>query len=169
MDAVNTNDHVHYINLVEVPEDVRDAGRKIIRAFNIGERFFHIEFFKSKENGEIIALEVNMRPPGAWITDSINFTHDMDIYREWANMVVNGKIDGPFRGKYYTAYASRKYHKRYLHDHETIMEQYNGNLVKHSAIPQIFSRAMGNYAYQFRSKSLQEVRQIISYVQQEIP
>jgi hypothetical protein len=168
MEVVNTNNHVHYINLLQVPDDVKEAGRKIIKAFNIGERFFHIELFRSKESGEIIALEVNMRPPGAWMTDSINFTHDMDIYREWANMVVNGRIDGPFHGKYYTAYASRKNHKNYRHDHETILKELDGRLVKHAAIAPIFSRAMGNYAYQFRSQSKVEVEQMIGFIQDEI-
>jgi hypothetical protein len=109
-----------------------------------------------------------MRPPGAWMTDAINFTHDIDIYREWANMVVNGRIDGPFRGKYYTAYASRKNHKRYLHDHDAILQKYNSKVVKHSPIEPVFSRAMGNYAYQFRSESKEEIGEIIGFIQQEI-
>jgi hypothetical protein len=82
--------------------------------------------------------------------------------------VTNGKVDGPFRGKYYTAYASRKNHKAYAHDHHAILDQVNGKLVKHSEIAGVFSRAMGNYAYQFRSESIQEVRQIISLIQEEI-
>jgi biotin carboxylase len=168
MDVVNTNDHVHYISLVQVPEEVKQAGRKIIKAFAVGERFFHIELFKSRDNGEIYALEVNMRPPGAWMTDAINFTHDMDIYREWANMIVNGQVDGPFKGKYYTAYASRKNHKLYRYDHESILQKLNGKLVKHSPIDAVFSRAMGNYAYQFRSESIDEVKEIIGFIQEEI-
>ncbi len=168
MEAVNTDDHVHYVNLVQVPEDVKQAGRKIIKSFNVGERFFHLELFRSRQNGEILALEVNMRPPGAWMTDAINFTHDIDIYREWANMVVNGRIDGPFHGKYYTAYASRKNHKRYLHDHDAILQKFNGKVMKHSPIEPVFSRAMGNYAYQFRSESKEEIGEIIGFIQQEI-
>jgi hypothetical protein len=106
-----------------------------------------------------------MRPPGAWITDAINFSYDMDIYREWANMIVQGNIGGPFRGKYYTAYASRKNHLYYALDHDDILEKLNGKLVKHSAIEPIFSRAMGDYAYQFRSESLEELMQMIRLVQ----
>jgi hypothetical protein len=169
MDVVNNDDHVNYITLLRVPEDVKDAGRKIMKSFHARERFFHVELFKSGKNNEIIALEVNMRPPGAWMTDAINFTFDMDIYREWANMVVNGRVDGPFSGKYYTAYASRKNHKNYRLDHDSVLEQVDGKLVKHSAIEPVFSRAMGNYAYQFRSESLEDVKQIISLVQQELP
>ena len=167
MEAVNNDDHAHYISLPQVPAEIKSAGRDIIKSFDAREKFFHLELFKTRKKDEVIALEVNMRPPGAWITDSINFTHDMDIYREWANMVVNGKIDGPFKGKYYTAYASRKNHKSYCHDHEAILQQFNGKLMKHSSIEPVFSRAMGNYAYQFRSESLEEVKKIIGFIQQE--
>ncbi len=56
-----------------------------------------------------------MRPPGAWMTDAINFTYDIDVYAEWAEMVVNDCNRGPYTGKYFTAYASRKKHIRYRH------------------------------------------------------
>jgi biotin carboxylase len=167
MDVVNEDNHVHYVTMAQIPEDVRDAGQRIIKAFGAREKFFHIELFRSRKNQEIIALEVNMRPPGAWMTDAINFTYDMDIYREWANMIVNGKIDGPFTGKYYTAYASRKHHKNYALDHREIMDKLNGSLVKHEEIAPVFSRAMGNYAYQVRSGSLEELRQMIRIIQEE--
>ena len=120
-----------------------------------------------EKSNEIIALEINMRPPGAWITDAINFSYDMDIYREWANMIVKGKIDGPFKGRYFTAYASRKNHLEYELDHYAVLNKLNGNLVKHSAIEPIFSRAMGNYAYQFRTETMEEVKQMIMLVQKE--
>jgi hypothetical protein len=42
----------------------------------VRERFFHIELFETKDK-HIIALEVNMRPPGAWMTDAINYTYDI--------------------------------------------------------------------------------------------
>jgi hypothetical protein len=152
-----------------MPEDVRRAGRQIIKAFGAREKFFHVELFRSRKDNGIIALEVNMRPPGAWMTDAINFTHDMDIYREWANMIVYGKISGRYTGKYYTAYASRKDHKNYAYGHDQILDQLNGKLVKFEAIAPVFSRAMGNYAYQFRSESMDEIRQLISLVQEERP
>ncbi len=169
MDVVNHDNHVHYVTMAQIPEDVRDAGRKIMKAYGAKEKFFHIELFRSRKNQEIIALEVNMRPPGAWMTDAINFTHDMDIYREWANMIMRGEIGGPFTGKYFTAYASRKSHKDYLIGHAKVIDQLNGKLVRHEAIAPVLSRAMGNYAYQFRSESLEEVRQLIKMIHEERP
>jgi hypothetical protein len=167
MDVVNNDDHVHYVTLPRVSDETRQAGQRIIKSFNAREKFYHLELFKSRKNGEIIALEVNMRPPGAWMTDAINFSYDMDIYREWANMVVNNLVDGPFTGKYHTAYASRKHHKNYLYDHGSVIDQINGHLVKHSPIEPIFSRAMGNYAYQFRTTLLEDVKKIIDLIQRE--
>jgi hypothetical protein len=167
MDVVNNDQHVHYISMPVIDPAVQQAGRKIIKAFGIGERFFHLEMFRSVKDGEILALEINMRPPGAWMTDSINYTHDMDIYHEWASMVMNGTIGGPFNGKYYTAYASRKDHRHYKHDHQAVLKELNGRLLRHSPIESVFSRAMGNYAYQFRADSLEEIQQIINFIQQE--
>lgn len=168
MEVVNNDDHVHYITLPEVPADVRDAGSRIIRAFGAKERFFHLELFRTRDKHDIVALEINMRPPGAWMTDAINFTHDMDIYREWARMVTLGRVGGPFRGKYFTAYASRKDHKNYRIDHQAILRQMNGNLVRHSPIEPVFSRAMGNYAYQFRTDTMEEARHMIRMIQETI-
>jgi hypothetical protein len=167
MDVVNTDGHMHYVSLPDVPEDIREAGLKVVKAFGMVEKFFHLEFFRLKESGELRALEINMRPPGAWMTDAINFTHDMDVYGEWANMVVNGTVEGPFKGKYYTAYASRKENRNYLHSHESIIDQLNGNIVKHAPIEPIFSKGMGNHGYQFRSESLEEIEKILGFIQQE--
>ena len=39
----------------EIPEDLREAGRKVVEAFNVRERFFHFEFFRL-EDGSLVAL-----------------------------------------------------------------------------------------------------------------
>ncbi|WP_019415355.1 acetyl-CoA carboxylase biotin carboxylase subunit family protein [Paenisporosarcina sp. TG20] len=168
MKVVNTNDHLHYYCLKEVPTKVSIAGQSILRAFDIKERFFHIELFESKKNGNLYALEVNMRPPGAWMPDAINFTYDIDVYKEWANMVVHNHVDTPKKGKYFTAYASRKDHKHYVHSHEDILSIFSPYLVNHNRIEDVFSQAMGNYAFQFRADTLEKVQSIVSYVQEEM-
>jgi hypothetical protein len=167
MEVVNNDDHLFYFCLKDVSPEVEEAGKSILKAFDIRERFFHIELFKSNKDGRIIALEVNMRPPGAWMTDAINFTHDVDVYKEWASMIVNNEVGGPYPGKYYTGYASRKDHKTYVHSHEDILAAFGGNIVNFNIIEGVFSRASGNSAYQFRSAELDEVRTIVNYVQEE--
>ena len=170
MDVVNTDHNLYYFCLKYILPEVEEAGRKILKSFDVREKFFHIELFKNRKDGRIIALEVNMRPPGAWMTDAINFSYDTNIYREWANMVVNNRIDRGYTGKYFTAYASRKNHKNYANSHQDILNAYKNRIVNHDAIENIFSRAMGNYAYQFRAETFEEVSNFVQFVQsEEIP
>ena len=150
-----------------IPPEIEEAGRKIVKAFDLKERFFHIELFETKD-GRIVALEVNIRPPGGYMTDAINYTYDIDIYAEWANMVVNNRVSGNFKGKYFTAYASRKNHYRYRHSHDEVMGAFKSMVVRHNAIEPIFSRAMGNYAYQLRSKDPKALREAVAFIQQEV-
>jgi hypothetical protein len=166
MDIVNRDLHMSYVCHPTIDPAIEEAGRKILKAFDVRERFFHLELFQTAE-GRVIALEVNMRPPGAWITDAINFTYDIDVYAEWANMVVNNKVGGPFTGKYYTAYASRKRHLRYRHDHEAVLAAHGDKILRHNPVEEVFSRAMGNYAYQLRSKDLDEVREAVRFIHAE--
>jgi biotin carboxylase len=166
MEVVNKDRHMSYVCHPEIDPAIEAAGRKIVKAFDMRERFFHIELFQTSD-GRAIALEVNMRPPGAWMTDAINFTFDIDVYAEWANMVVNDRTGGPFRGKYFTAYASRKRHIRYRHDHDAVLAAYRDKIVRCNAIEEVFSRAMGNFAYQLRSKNLGELREAVRFIHAE--
>jgi hypothetical protein len=145
---------------------VEEAGRKILKAFDVRERFFHIELFETRDD-RVIALEVNMRPPGAWMTDAINYTFDIDVYAAWADMVVKDAAGGPYEGKYFTAYASRKRHLHYLHSHEDVLAAHRDKIVHHQPIEEVFSRAMGNYAYQMRSKDQADLREAVAYIHAE--
>jgi biotin carboxylase len=167
MDVVNKDRHLSYFCLKEIDPAVEEAGRKILKAFDVRERFFHIELFQTRKDKRIIALEVNMRPPGAWMTDAINFTYDIDIYAEWANMVVHNAVGGPYKGKFFTAYASRKHHIRYTHSHEAVLAAHGDKIVRHQPIEDVFSRAMGNYAYQMRSTDMDALRAAVRFVHAE--
>ena len=166
MDVVNKDKHMSYVCRPQVPADVAEIGQKIVKAFDLKERFFHIELFERKD-GRLVALEVNIRPPGGYMTDAINYTHDIDVYAEWANMVVANKVSGDFEGKYFTAYASRKDRYTYRHSHADVLAAHDGMVVRHNAIEPIFSRAMGNYAYQLRSTDPAALRRAVDYIHQE--
>lgn len=71
MDIVNTQDHMVYYSAKKIDPKLRKMGRKAVRAFPGGSRFFHFEFFQLLEDkeglgqiGDYVGLEVNMRPPG---------------------------------------------------------------------------------------------------------
>ncbi|WP_448954758.1 ATP-grasp domain-containing protein [Labrys neptuniae] len=165
MKVVNADSHLNYYCLPSVDPEVEKAGRAAIAAFDIREKFFHIEFFQTRGDQRIVALEINMRPPGAWMTDAINYAHDMDVYRAWAEMVVHDNAGGPYAGRYFVGYASRKNHIRYVNDHQAILRAFGGKIVHFAPIEKVFSRAMGNFAYQFRSKDFDEVKAIVRFIQ----
>jgi len=167
MNVVNTNDHLYYICLPKIADKVRIAGRNILKAFDVREKFFHIELFERRSDGEIVALEVNMRPPGAWMPDAINYSYDINVYRKWASMVVKNIVNDQPEGKYFTGYASRKSHKQYQYNHNQILNEFNGKILYFNKIENVFSRAMGNFAYQFRTKTYEEVKDIINFIQKE--
>jgi len=82
-------------------------------------------------------------------------------------MVVANKVSGDFEGKYFTAYASRKDRYTYRHSHADVLAAHDGMVVRHNAIEPIFSRAMGNYAYQLRSTDPAALRRAVDYIHQE--
>ncbi len=166
MDVVNKDKHMSYVCRPDVPADIAEIGARIVKAFDLKERFFHIELFERKD-GRLLALEVNIRPPGGYMTDAINYSYDIDVYAEWANMVVSNRVSGDFRGRYFTAYASRKDRYAYRHGHDDVLAAHGGLIVRHNRIEDVFSRAMGNYAYQLRSTDPAKLRDAVAYIHQE--
>lgn len=75
-----------------------NPGLRTVEAFGVRNRFFHFEFFRLDEDkrglgkrGDIIGLEVNMRAPGGYIPDKMNFAYNVDVYQIWAEMLVYGE------------------------------------------------------------------------------
>jgi biotin carboxylase len=173
-DIVNNKDHLSYYTTAMLPEDLKEKGRATIKAFDVRSRFFHLEFFrllKDKEGlakkGEIVALEVNMRPAGGWTPDMYNYANSVDVYSIWADMVVYDKtyIDLTQR-KYYAVYAGWRYGKPYVHTQEQIRERYGDRIVMDEEIPDILSGAMGNHMWTARLDTEAEKDEFIAYVQE---
>jgi biotin carboxylase len=157
MMAVNDDLHISYHSLREIPRDIEEAGRKILKAFRVKSRFFHFEFFRLHDTGKLVALEVNMRPPGGFTTDMFNFACDFDIYQEWASVVLNNRMTGPYVRKYHVCYVGRKFTKKYVLTHSDVIRKYASLLVHHDHIAGVLSPALGNYAYIIRHKDLDVV------------
>lgn len=163
METVNEGRHIHYYSMRELPETFEAMGRRCVRAFGLRERFFHIEFFKTGPD-DYVALEVNMRPPGGYTTDMINYAADVDIYRAWAEMIVCGKTDLDYRRRYHCCYASRKTALRYTHTHEQVMQRYGEAIVQVARVPGVFASALGEIGYIFRSKNLETIFEITDFI-----
>ncbi|MEE1199176.1 MAG: hypothetical protein U0L09_00835, partial [Christensenellales bacterium] len=94
MDVVNNNDNSIFYIVKDLPQEMRDAGRRTVKAFGVKSRFVHLEFFILKQDqkglgkkGDVIGLEVNMRPSGGYSPDMFDFSNEVDVYKIWADMV----------------------------------------------------------------------------------
>jgi biotin carboxylase len=167
METVNKRSDILYYSLREIPPDLELAGRKTVKAFDVRERFFHFEFFRKPDNS-LVALEVNIRPPGGLSTDMMNFANDIDIYREWANVQINNRFDPIYTRPYHVCYASRRYRYEYTHTHEEVLEMYGGLIPTHQPILGAWSVALGDYGYLIRSPELEEVLDAANTIQEKV-
>lgn len=151
MDTVNNaSESLCYIRK-ELPDDIRDAGRKTIKAFNVKGRFVHLEFFRLNadqdglgKKGDVIGLEVNMRPAGVFIPDMMNYAHSTDVYKIWADMVAFGKSDVAQADHKFCSFIGRRDSKDYKISDEKARELYPDNIVDVFRIPDAMAAAMGN-------------------------
>ncbi len=146
--------------------DLEEAGRKAVRAFNIRERFFHLEFFRTVSNSELVGIEINVRPPGGFTMDMFNYANDIDLYKEWANVVLNNQFSSEYCRPYHCCYVGRKSSMDYVHSHEEIMNTYGEQIVFHEGLSPLFS-LMGEYGYLVRSPDNETIFEAAGFIQEK--
>ena len=165
METVNEDRHLYFYTEREIAPDLEEAGRRILKEFDVRERFFHFEFFRTPD-GRLIALEVNVRPPGGAALDVYNYSCEVDLYWGWANVVVNNRFVDNYSRKYYCCYVGRKYNKSYVHTHEEVLDAFGYCIAHHETVSPIFSLAMSDYAYMVRTPDREEMFAATRYIQQ---
>lgn len=151
MDIVNDNDNSIYYILKDLPEDTRRAGRATVKSFGVKSRFVHFEFFRLTQDqpgmgrkGDVVALEVNMRPCGGFTPDMMNFAHSTDVYKIWADMIAfdhSTKSEGPHA---FCAFAGRRDGKSFALSDDELIGKYASQMRMVTRIPGALSGAMGN-------------------------
>ena len=173
MDIVNKDLDLMYYTCPEVPEKLRELGRKTVKAFGVDRRFVHLEFFRLTKarkglgkTGDFVALEVNMRPAGGYTPDMMDFAHSTDVYQIYADMVAFDTRKVPESGEhFYCVYASRKDGHTYGRTHEEIMARYGDQMMMQEEMPPMNWPQMGRYMYTARLKTFEEAQAFIEYVQ----
>jgi biotin carboxylase len=61
-------------------------GRGVLKALGMGDGMTHMEWFR-KPDGEVVFGEIACRAGGACVVDLMNYTGDIDLFREWARAV----------------------------------------------------------------------------------
>jgi len=77
-------------------------GHRVLGALGMGDGFTHMEWFR-KADGEVVFGEIGCRPGGAHLVDQMNYTCDIDLFREWARAVCWGRFEAPVARKYNAA------------------------------------------------------------------
>ena len=73
--------------------------RKVLTALGMGDGFTHMEWFLTPR-GEAIFGEIGCRPGGAHLVDQMNYTSDIDLFREWARVSCWRKFEARAERKY---------------------------------------------------------------------
>ncbi len=154
MEAVNQELDLTYWIPRAIPADVQEVGRAMARAFDLRERPFHFEIFRTAD-GRLVPLEVNMRPPGGWTVDMFNYANDFDLYREWANVIVHGRFDAIITRPYNVLYACRRDIRMYAMSHDDVMREFGHLIVQSARMERVIATAMGDYGYVLRGPELE--------------
>jgi hypothetical protein len=165
MEIVSERRPMHYYSYKEIPLELETLGIKAVKAFDVRERFFHIEFFR--ENADTYAaLEINVRPPGGFTMDMMNYACDIDLYQWWADLVIHNRNDFHYERKYHVAHTARRHGMNYRHPHDELVAALGRLLVNYREIPQALCDAIGNFAYYLRSPDLDTLFQGIAMVEE---
>ena len=153
MDIVNNADNSIYYIVKDLPEDTRKAGRATVKSFGVKNRFVHFEFFRLTEDqpmgkkGDVVALEVNMRPCGGFSPDMMNFANSTDVYKIYADMIAYDSTLKAGGEHFFCAFAGRRDGKNFKLSHEELMAKYGPAMRMVDRIPDALSGAMGNQMY----------------------
>jgi len=74
-------------------------GRGVLTALGMGDGMTHMEWFRTR-SGEAVFGEIACRPGGACVVDQMNYTSDIDLFREWARVATVGRFAAPRDRKY---------------------------------------------------------------------
>ena len=166
-DVVKEGKDLFYYTVKEVPEDLKEVGQKVIKAFNVKKRFFHLEFFRLTKavkgvgkKGDIVALETNMRPAGGYTPDLINFSQSVNCYQIYADVIAfNENQQDMSMPKYFAACASRRDWVSYRNSDEDVLSKYQNNICHCGRYPEVLSGAMGNRFFMAKFDTLEEVNE----------
>jgi hypothetical protein len=90
--------------VVRLPRDIsgpqyagiRQVAPTALRALGLRSGLTHMEWFR-RPDGTVAVSEVGARPPGAQITSMLCYVHDFDLYRAWAQLMIDGTFAPPAR------------------------------------------------------------------------
>ena len=160
-----TGENVSYTQNVQAT-DLNDIGPRVVKAFGLRNRFFHFEFFRLDEDkkglgkrGDVLGLEVNMRAPGGYIPDKMNYAYNVDVYQIWADALTLGENRSfpNYHFQRYVTHFGRSEKVEYRHSADEVRAQLGHKLLLEKVPPKSISGGMGAQVFVAWSESLPEL------------
>ncbi len=82
-------------------------GLGVLGALDMGSGFTHMEWYLTKR-GEVVFGEIGARSAGGHLVDQMNWTGDIDLYREWARSVCWKSFEADTERKYNCAIVFKR-------------------------------------------------------------
>lgn len=168
---VVTNQTESISHCESVPLDLRKAGEAVLKEFGVRNRFFHFEFFRidrSKKGlgrkGDIIGLEVNMRVPGGWIPDQMNYATDSDVYTIWADSIIYDRSFMDCNFRHYVTHIGRRDSIAYTHSNDEIRAHLGNHIVMEIDAPELAIPEIGNHVFLIKADTLEERDALVNFV-----
>ena len=165
MESVNEARSIYYYNVTEIDPRLEELGRKAVAAFDVRERFFHIEWFRTQASPtQYCFLEINVRPPGLYTIDMMNYSADIDLYEAWAASFHEHYPYLDAKVKNSIGFAGRRVNEHFKHSTEEILSQFSDCVVMAERVPGAYADAMGEFFFLVRHPNVERVREILKYI-----
>lgn len=170
MDVVNENGNSVFYIVNDLSGDVRELGRKTVKAYGVKSRFVHFEFFRLLSDqhigkkGEVVALEVNMRPAGGIAPDMMNYANSINVFKVWADVMAYDSTLLKGGDKYYCAFAGRREGKDFVYGEQDIIDKFGASVKLIERVPRALSGAMGNLMFVANFKTKEQMDEFYNEV-----
>ena len=171
-EVVNKQMDLWYYCDTNMPGEFRELGKRVVKAFGISKRCFHIEFFQLKkakkglgEKGDYVGLEVNMRSPGGDTPELICLALGESYYKMYADTICYNEITtDPDAKKSIAVSAATRDANPHKHSFNETMEKYGANIKMQGRYPDAIAFAMGNQFYIATFDTLDEALEFEKFV-----
>lgn len=176
MNIVNEQRDAYFYSMKDIDPKIREIGQSVVKSFDTNSRFFHCEYFRLLEDkeglgkkGDIIGLEVNMRPPGGNAPDMMNYARDIDVYQIWADMISKDATDYDLNcPSRHCVFVSRRDASDYVKSLEEIEQMYSTSIVFNQRGPEALAQAMGDHILIARFDAMDDVNRFIDDVSKRV-
>lgn len=169
---LGSGENVSYTQNIQ-QTDLNEIGPRVVAAFGLRSQFFHFEFFRLDTDkpglgrkGEIIGLEVNMRAPGGYIPDKMNYAYNVDVYQIWAESLVfdENRSFPEYHFQSYVTHFALSARESYAHSGDEVRSRYRNRILLENTPPSSISGGMGSHVFILRADSTDELWEQAQYI-----